>query len=90
MSVKTLESCFHECTDKEISNFVDTVKDKIRNAILTAIDSIITPKIETLIRSKNASSGQDATSFKANSEQEGHIGFTAPSENLLERNTTLH
>ena len=46
MIVKTLESCFNEKIDKEMSNIVDTVEDRIQNAILTAIDNIVEPKIE--------------------------------------------
>ena len=62
MSVKTLERCFNERIDREISKIVDTVEDRIQNAILTAIDNIVTPKIELAISSINASSGRDATS----------------------------
>ena len=51
MSVKTLEKCFNERIDREISNIVDTVEDRIQNAILTAIDNIITPKNELAISS---------------------------------------
>ena len=69
MSVKTLEMCFNERIDKEMNNIVDTVEDRIQNAILTAIDNIVTPKIELAIRSMNASSGQDVTSLSANSER---------------------
>ena len=43
VSVKTLERCFNERIDRELGNFVDTAEDRIQNAILTAIDSIITP-----------------------------------------------
>ena len=42
-------------------NFVDTVEDRIQNAILTAIDNIVGPKIALAIRSINASSGRDVT-----------------------------
>ena len=58
-SVKTLERCFNERIDREMSNVVETVEDRIQNAILTAIDNIVTPKIELAIRSINASSGRD-------------------------------
>ena len=43
MSVKTLERCFNEKIDREMSNNVDTVEDRIQNAILIAIDNIVTP-----------------------------------------------
>ena len=52
-----------------MSNIVDTVEDRILNAILTAIDSIVAPKIELSIRSINVSSGRVATSVTANSER---------------------
>ena len=66
MSVKTLERCFNERIDREKSNIVDTVEDRIQNANLTAIENIVAPKIELAIRSINASSGRDATSVSAN------------------------
>ena len=45
VTVKTSERCFNERTDREMGNIVDTVEDRIQNAILTAIDSIITHKV---------------------------------------------
>ena len=45
MNVKTLERCFNERIDREMSNIVDTVEDRIQNAILTDIDNIVAPKI---------------------------------------------
>ena len=41
VNVKTLERCFNQRIDREMSNIVDTVEDKIQNAILTAIGNII-------------------------------------------------
>ena len=38
MKVKTLERCFNERIDRQMSNIVDTVEDRIQNAILTAYD----------------------------------------------------
>ena len=75
VKVRTLEKCFIERTDREMSISVDTVEDRIQNAILTAIDNIVTPNIELAIRSKNASSGRDATSVAANSECREHVGI---------------
>ena len=72
VSVKTLERCFNENIDTEMSKIVDTVEDRIQNAILTAIDNIVTPRIELAIRSINASSERDATSMSANSERREH------------------
>ena len=89
MSVKTLERCFNERIDRKMSNIVDTVEDRIQNAILTAIENIIAPKIELAIRSINASSGRDATSLSANSERRERIGINASFENASKNNDTL-
>ena len=89
MSVKTLERCFNERIDREMSNIVDTVEDRIQNAILTAIDNIVTPKIELAIRSINASSGRDATSMSASSERRERGGIIASFENASGNNNTL-
>ena len=43
MNLKTLERCFNERIDREKSIIVDTVEDRIQNAILTAIDNIVDP-----------------------------------------------
>ena len=89
MSMKTLERCFNERIDREMSNIVDTVEDRIQNAILTAIENIVAPEIELAIRSINASSGQDATSVSANSERKERVGINASFENASKNNCTL-
>ena len=89
MRVKTLERSFNERIDREMSNIVDTVEDRIQNAILTAIDNIVTPKIELAIRSINASSGRDATSMSASSERREHVGINTSFENASGNNNTL-
>ena len=89
MSVRTLERCFNERIDREMNNIVDTVEDRIQNAILTAIDNIIVPKIELAIRSVNASSGRDVTSVTANSERGERVGINTSFENASENNNTL-
>ena len=66
VNAKTLEGCFNERIDREMSNIVDTIEDRIQNAISTAIHSVDAPKIEVVIRSINASSGRDVTSVTAN------------------------
>ena len=81
VNVKTSERCINERIDREMSNIVDTVEDRIQNAILTAIENIVTPKIELAVTSINASSGRDATSVVANSECRDHIGINASFEN---------
>ena len=81
VNVKFLEKFFDENIDREISNIVATVEDRIKNAILTAIDSIVAPKVELAIMSKNAPSALDLTSVAANSQQGEHVGITASFEN---------
>ena len=73
-----------------MGKIVDTVEYRIQNAILTAIDSMITPKIELAIRSINASTVRDASSVIASSERGEHIGITVPLEDVSEWNNTLH
>ena len=84
INVKTLERCFNEKIDREMCNIVDTVEDRIQNAILAAIDNIVAPKIELAIRSINASSGRDVTSVTANSERGERVGISASFENASE------
>ena len=89
MSVKTLERRFNERIDREMSNIIDRVEDRIQNAILAAIDEIVAPKIELAIRSINASSGRDVTSVSANSERREHVGINASFENACGNNNAL-
>ena len=89
MNVKTLERCFNERIDREMSNIVDTVEDRIQNAILTAIENIVAPKIELAIRPINVSSGRDVTSVTANSERGERVGINSFFENASENNNTL-
>ena len=77
MNVKTLERCFNEKIDREVGKLVNTVEDKIQNAILTAINSIVAPKIELAITSINTSSVRFANNVRANSERGEHIGVPA-------------
>ena len=86
LTVKTLERCFNERIDREMSNIVDMVEDRIRNAVLTAIDNIVAPKIELAIRSINASSGRGVTSVLANSESRERTGANTSFENASENN----
>ena len=89
VKVKTLERFFNKIIDREMSNIIDTVEDRIQNAILTAIDNIVAPKIELAIRSINASSGRDVTSVTANSERGEHVGINASFENASGNNNIL-
>ena len=89
MSMKTLERCFNKRIDREMSNIVDTVEDRIQNAILTAIENIVAPKIEQAIRSINASSEQDATSMSAYLERKERVEIIASFENASKNNDLL-
>ena len=89
LNVKTSERCFNEKIDREMCNIVDTVEDRIQNAILTAIDNIVAPKLELAIRSINASSGRDVASASGNSERREYEGINASFENASENNRTL-
>ena len=89
LKVKTLERCFVESIDREMSKIVDTVEDRIKNAILTAIDNIVAPKIELAIRSTKASSGRDVTSVSASSERRECMGINASFEKASENVNTL-
>ena len=89
VNVKTLERCFNERIDGEMSNIIDTVEDRVQNAILTAIENIVAPKIELAIRSITASSGRDATSVSANSERRERVGINTFFENASGNNNTL-
>ena len=51
-----------------MSNFVDTVEDRFKNAVLTACNSIVAPMVELAIGSKNASSRRYATIITRSSE----------------------
>ena len=72
-----------------MNDVVNTVEDRIKNAILITIDNIIAPKIELAIRSINASSGRCATSVSANSERREHVGINASFENASGNSNTL-
>ena len=74
--------------DRETGNIVETVENRIPNAIRIANDSILTPKVESAIRSPNASTGQNAASVMANSKRGEHRGVPALFEDVSERSNT--
>ena len=88
VNVRTLERCFDERIDREMCNIINTVEDRKQNAILTAIENIVAPKIGLAIKSINASSGRDATSVSVNSEPREHVGTNAFFENASGNNNT--
>ena len=73
-----------------MNNIVDTVEDRIQNAILTAIDTLIALKIELAIRSINASSRRDLISVTANLERGEDVGINASFEDASGNNNILH
>ena len=73
-----------------MGNIVDIIEDLIQNPILTAIDNIITPKIELALKSINASSDRDAATVIANSDRGEHIRITSSIGNVSEKNNTFH
>ena len=77
-----MEQHFNEGIDKELNNIVDTVDDRIQDAILTAIDNNITLMSELAVKSKNASSRWDAASVAVSSERGERVVIVAS----LERN----
>ena len=91
-NVQTFERCLTDMIEREMGNFVGTVESRIQNAILTAIDNIITPRIELAVRSRNASSERDAASVTVNSERGKDTGITASFETVsdTERNNAFH
>ena len=72
-----------------MSNIVDTVEERIQNAILTAFVNIVAPKNELAIRSINSSSRPDVSSVIANSERGERAGNNASFENASENNNIL-
>ena len=76
-------------TEKRAILLIHTVENRIQNAILTANDNIVAPKIELAIRSLNASSGRDATSVSANSERMENVGINTSFQKASGNNNTL-
>ena len=72
-----------------MSKIVDTVKKRIQNTILAAIDSIVVSKIELALRSLNASSGRDATSVTASSKREEHVWIIAFLKRIWKQQCTI-
>ena len=57
MNVQMWERCLSDSLDREMGNIVETVENRIQNAVLTAMDNIIDPSIELVVKSLYASSG---------------------------------
>ena len=86
VNVQTLPRHFIETIDREMGKNVDTVEDRIQDAILTAIDNNVTLRSKVVVISINSSSGRDAASVTGNSEFEERIWITASAEKLSESN----
>ena len=90
MDVQTLEKTSIDRVAGEIANVAETVKIRIQNAFLSALDNNVTPKIGLLVRSLNASSGRNAASATTNLELGEQVGITASFENVSHRRNTFH
>ena len=89
LNVRTLERCFIEKVEREISNIADTLEDK-KTAILTATDSIVAPKLQFAVRSKKHVLWRRSDHCHGKFGTWEHIGITTTFENVSERNNTLH
>ena len=65
VKVQTLRKRVTHWIDREMGDVFDMFEYRIQNSISTVIDKIITLRIELRVRSKNASSGQYASSVRA-------------------------
>ena len=88
MDVPTLERNLTGSITKEMSNVIETVEDRIQNAILTAMDPVITPRIELAVNLMNTFSARD-WSVTANSEYGEEVWISAPYGNVSERKSTF-
>ena len=86
VNVTTLERCFNVRIGREMNKKVDTVEDRIQNAILTAIDGNVAAKIEHAIRSINAFPGRETTSVAAKLECKEYVVISASFENASGNN----
>ena len=86
VKVRTLERCFEERIDRAMGNITGSIKNWIQNAIRTTF----APKVVLAVRSRNSSSGRDATSVMMNSEHGEHIGIAGFFGNVSDRENTLH
>ena len=72
-----------------MGNIVETVDDRIQNALLAAM-YIVPPKVELVVRSMDSSSGCDVASATAISERGEQVEITAAVESVSDRDNTLH
>ena len=86
VNVQTLEKFLRDRIDEQMDRVLDIVEDRTQDAILTAIDNIIKPRIEIAIRWWNASSGRNVASLTAISERGNYVGINASFENLSDWN----
>ena len=63
IDVHTLEKNFANKVRGEVDSVMTTVENRVRDAILTAIESLVIPRVELAMKSVNASSGRDENSI---------------------------
>ena len=74
----------------EMSFIVNTVEDRIQNAISTFVNKIITLGIELAVRLMKASSGRDTANVMPNSGLEEQRVVTTSFEHSAEKKNTFH
>ena len=89
-NIQILVKSFTYGTFEEVDNVFDTVENRIRHTILTAMDRIFVPKIELAVWWKNASSHWDVASVMAVSEREEQSETKALIVHASNRNNTFH
>ena len=90
MIIRTLEWILTDRTARETDNVVETFEDRIQNATLAAVENFITLRVESAVRSTNASSGRNAANVAANLERGEQVGITTCFENISDRIDTFH
>ena len=85
VDVQMLKRILTNRNTNEMSNVVEKLEEKILNALLTAMDNIIIPRIELAVRSMKASSGQDIASVTTNSESSEQLEISFPYSSLSDR-----
>ena len=75
---------------RELYNVVSTVEDRIQNAILVAVNNMVTPRNQLPVKSVNASSRQNTAIAVARSERGELAGILTFSAHGSSRSNTLH
>ena len=74
VDLHTLERSIAGTVRSEVENVMSSVQTRVQDAILTATESLVIPRVEVAMRSVNASSG-DANSVVPDPEQKDVLGI---------------